>query len=331
MVRLILVILAVSRASALNICITGTNSGIGKSAATMLTSKGHTVYHACRTAAGAEAAVKSSGGGVPMVCDLSDLASVRAFAQEMAGKELDVLCLNSGVSPSRKAEDAKRTKDGFEETIGINHLGHFLLAQLMQPQLASASGGGRLVVTASGVHDPESPGGLVQGDARTGATLGDLSGLRSGAMIDGGDFNGAKAYHDSKLCNVLFTREAHKRWGSGGGGLSVQSFNPGLITDTGLFRAARADNAFGTAVFSFVATNLAGFSQPVEVGGERLAYMATASDEEVSSGSYFSAPSATSKASTRADGFDDAPVSKEAQDEALAAKLWEASMEAVGL
>ena len=99
-------------------------------------------------------------------------------------------------------------------------------------------------------------------------------------MADGAmTYNGAKAYHDSKLCNVLFAREADRRWRAGG--VSVRSFNPGLITDTGLFRAARKDNLVGTLLFSFVATNLAGFSVPVEVGGARLAYAATASEAEV--------------------------------------------------
>ena len=73
------------------------------------------------------------------------------------------------------------------------------------------------------------------------------------------------------------------------------------------------------------------FSQPVEVGGARLAYMATAVDAEVPSGSYFSAPSATSKAASRADGFEDAKVSAEALDDELAARLWDASSRVVGL
>lgn len=317
---------------ALRIAITGTNSGIGQSAAKMLLEQGHTVYHACRTAEGAKEAVSKAGGGIPMVCDLADLASVKAFAEAICQQEpaLDVLCLNSGVSPSRKAEAPKRTKDGFEETVGINHLGHFFLAQLMQPLLLSNRG--RLVVTASSVHDPESAGGTVGGDPSTGATLGDLSGLGAvpdAAMVDGAAaFNGAKAYHDSKLCNVLFMREAHRRWGDA---ISVRSFNPGLITSTGLFRAARADNWLSASIFSFVAEKIAGFSQPVEVGGSRLAYMATASEADVPSGSYLSAPAATSKATTRADGFDAAQISKEARDDALAKRLWELSAQVVGL
>ena len=225
-----------SSAAALQIAITGTNSGIGLSAATMLTAQGHTVFHACRTEEGSKQAVELSGGGIAMQCDLGDLSSVRKFSEELshAAPDLDVLCLNAGVSPSRKAAVASRTKDGFEATIGINHLGHFYLAHLMEPLLRKS--GGRVVVTASGVHDPDSPGGLVQGDPATGATLGDLSGLgavEGASMVDGAAaFNGAKAYHDSKLCNVLFSREAHRRWGAQG--VSVRSFNPGLITDTGL-------------------------------------------------------------------------------------------------
>jgi len=342
--KLLLLAASLSASAALNIAITGTNSGIGRSAAKQLLERGHTVYHACRTAEGAQRAVADAGGGEPMVCDLADLASVRAFADSLAQRapELDVLCLNSGVSPSRKAAVAPRTKDGFEATIGINHLGHFLLANLMQPLLTRNLG--TLVVTASGVHDPESGGGTVQGDPATGATLGSLDGLgatlpASATMVDGAtSFGGAKAYHDSKLCNVLFAREAHKRWHGTHDGLSdassrvtVRSFNPGLITETGLFRAARQDNAFSTALFSFVATNLAGFSVPVDVGGARLAYVATAGAAEVPSGSYLSAPSATSRATNKADGFGDARVSTEAQDDALAARLWERSAEVVGL
>jgi len=330
----LLLLLAASSAAALNIAITGTNSGIGLNAARQLLDDGHTVYHACRTAEGAASAAAAAGGGKALVCDLADLGSVRAFAESLAQEapNLDVLCLNSGVSPSRKAEAPKRTKDGFEETIGVNHLGHFLLAELLQPLLAANQG--RIVVTASGVHDPESAGGTVQGDLATGATMGDLSGLgakpaTAAVMVDGATmFGGAKAYHDSKLCNVLFAREAHRRWGDR---VSVRSFNPGLITATGLFRAARQDNALSTALFSFVATSIAGFSVPVEVGGARLAYVATAPEAEVPSGSYLSAASATSKAATRAEGFDEAQVSKEARDDALAARLWERSAEVVGL
>jgi NAD(P)-dependent dehydrogenase (short-subunit alcohol dehydrogenase family) len=90
-----------------------------------------------------------------------------------------------------------RTADGFEETIGVNHLGHFLLAQLLLPTL-SKSTRARLVITASPVHDPSSGGG----DVGAPASLGDLAGLAAGpgfTMVDGGPYDPDKAYKDSKV------------------------------------------------------------------------------------------------------------------------------------
>ena len=84
--------------------------------------------------------------------------------------------------------------------MGTNHLGHFYLNHLLLPKINRSSG--RIVVTASGVHDPESPGGK---QGRT-ATLGDLKGLeRDGKkfeMVDGEAYDGDKAYKDSKVRNV---------------------------------------------------------------------------------------------------------------------------------
>ena len=112
------------------------------------------------------------------------------------GTKLDVACLNAGLARATGATDVSRTKDGFELTVGTNHLGHFYLNSLLLPQLQS---NGRIVVTASSVHDPDSPGGA-QGKL---ATLGNLDGFeRDGKyfeMVDGGRFNADKAYKDSKV------------------------------------------------------------------------------------------------------------------------------------
>ena len=322
----------------MTIAITGSNQGIGLDAATRLIADGHTVIHACRNEERAQVAVRESGGGIPMVCDLANLDSIRNFCDKIRQQEsgaLDVLCLNAGIAPSTKAETPNLTVDGFEECIGTNHLGHFLLANLVKDTLAaSPATGGRLVVTASSVHDPETPGGAVNG--KDGATLADLSGLgidlRSSpngpTMPDGSvKYNGSKVYKDSKLCNVLFCREAVKRFDTDL--RSIRSLNPGFIPSSGLFRAPRKDNWLSATAFTFVA-GVVGFSVPISVGGERLAYMATASDDEVPTGSYFSAK-VGSKAATRADGFDNDVVSNEASNDDLAAKLWDRSIEIVGL
>lgn len=115
-------------------------------------------------------------------------------------------------------------------------MGHFYLNHLLLPKINKESG--RIVVTASSVHDPESPGGK-QGIP---ATLGDLKGFeRDGKMfemVDGNPYNGDKAYKDSKLCNILFTRELQRRLESNDAtkNIIVNSFSPGLITSSGFFR-----------------------------------------------------------------------------------------------
>lgn len=175
----------------------------------------------------------------PMECDLADLKSIDSFVNELkktsSGEEgrmmFDAVCYNAGLSRNTAATNVLRTKQGFELTVGTNHFGHFYLNHLMMPLIKKD--GGRMVVTASGVHDPDSPGGA-QGIP---ATLGDLAGLEQAVargdgkfdMVDGGEFNADKAYKDSKLCNVLFTRELQRRLKESGSNVKVNCFNPGLI------------------------------------------------------------------------------------------------------
>jgi len=376
----------------LTIAITGSSQGIGLDAARRLIAEGHTVYHSCRNQERADVAVQEAQGGIPMVCNLNDFDSIRKFATQLIHEEpngLDVLCLNAGVAPSTKSTIPKLTKDGYEECIGVNHLGHFLLANLLKDHVtksnsntstSNAGGGkeerkGRIIITASSVHDPEGPGGAVGG--KGGATLGDLSGLginlrdpdglsqqqlKRPTMVDGSiPYDGGKVYKDSKLCNILFMKEAVKRWGStrssessregnaGSGGssddtlLTIFSFNPGFIPTSGLFRAPREDNWLGATAFTFIA-GLIGFAVPIEVGGARLAYLATVSTSNtdtnnnnnndgiiIKNGSYFSAD-VGSKATTIEDGFNDqTTVSVEASNDDLASRLWDLSAQIVAV
>jgi protochlorophyllide reductase len=236
-----------------SVIITGANSGVGLAAAKLLTAAGHRVTLACRTQAKANAAAEAcmtyaaskgdagpatgkagfyagrrpGGEAVGAECDLSSFASVRAFAESVKGEPLDVLALNAGLSLSVGDNVEKFTADGFELTVGTNHLGHFLLYSLLRATLAK-SANPRLVITGSGVHDPASEGGK-QGGPEKWASMGAFQGLEGGkgfSMVDGGKYDPDKAYKDSKLCNLLFMGEAARREQ---GKMTVNAFSPGLI------------------------------------------------------------------------------------------------------
>ena len=222
------------------ILVTGCNSGIGFEASRILARQGNTIIMACRTlekatdAADKIMAETPDAKLVPAECDLASEESIRNFAKTV-DKNLDIVCYNAGLALDTGGQ-IERTKEGFELTVGINHFGHFYLHQLINDKINKESG--KIVVTASSVHDPDSPGGA-QGIP---ATLGNLEGLiRDGKtceMIDGQPYNGDKAYKDSKLCNIFFLRELQRRLASAEAtrGMSANAFSPGLITSSGFFR-----------------------------------------------------------------------------------------------
>ena len=122
------------------ILITGGNSGIGLTCATQLAKQGAEVIIACRRLTAGEEAAKEinetagvTGKVSAMTLDLASLESVRTFAKEFNGKyeKLEVLCANAGVmnTPNTK------TVDGFDMQFGTNHLGHFLLVDLLREKL----------------------------------------------------------------------------------------------------------------------------------------------------------------------------------------------------
>jgi protochlorophyllide reductase len=202
------------------ILLTGCNSGIGYDAAKRLAQRGHDIILACRTldkATGAanqiqeELGTALTGNLLPKECNLADLTSIASLVQELntSGTKLDSLCLNAGIARNTAAKEVLYTSQGFELTIGTNHLGHFYLTNMLLPLLKTDGMGSNIVVTASGVHDPDSPGGA-QGSL---ATLGDLEGLEKSVkenvsfdMVDGNAFDPDKAYKDSKVrVETVFT------------------------------------------------------------------------------------------------------------------------------
>lgn len=274
-----------------DVVVTGANSGVGLAGAKLLTAAGHRVVCACRTQAKADAAAaecaayaasnaqRSGGTARGATCDLASLASVRSFASSMSSANIDTLVLNAGLSRGQGEVQIQRTADGFEETVGVNHLGHFLLASLLTPRVAAATG--RIVVTASPVHDPTSGGGNVGNTA----TLGGLSGLASGPsfeMVDGGAYDPDKAYKDSKLCNMMYMAEASRRLAPLG--VTVNAFSPGLIADPkGFFR--NQNPTFAT-IFNLI-TRVVGVAESNEFGGAALGYLAVDEAEARVSGAWF--------------------------------------------
>jgi protochlorophyllide reductase len=324
------------------IVVTGCNSGIGYDAVKRMAERGHTIIMACRLMEKATDAANKirqeladlKFNLVPKECDLIDLKSIDAFVEDLKrdGLKIDALCLNAGVARNTAAKDILRTKQGFELTIGTNHLGHFYLQNKLFPLMAQKS---RIVVTASGVHDPESPGGA-QGSK---ATLGNLKGLEDAVdrgdgvfdMIDGGTFDADKAYKDSKLCNVLYARELQKRLDMlPEKDIKVNCFNPGLIVSTGLFRD---QNKLFTKVFDFAATDLLKVGETVHWGGGALEYMTLDTTVGAKGGLFYSSDPGSSKFLDDAFGnqFKESKISYEASDDAKARRLWELSEKLVGL
>jgi NAD(P)-dependent dehydrogenase (short-subunit alcohol dehydrogenase family) len=273
------------------VVVTGANSGVGLATATELARRGATVVMACRSASRGEQALKEArqrSGSEKlelMLCDLGSLESVRNFARELQSRHpvLDVLINNAGVITVKR----ETTADGFESQLGVNHLGHFLLTNLLLEPLKRASQG-RIINVSSGAH-------------KTGSIHWEDPHLTR-------SFGVWKAYSQSKLANILFTRALAERLR--GTSVTANSLHPGAVgSNFGVDRRT----GFGKPVMAFLGL----FFLTPEQGAETSVYLA-ASDEVTSvSGEYFYRKKR-------------APVSKKAQDRESAERLWSWSEKEVG-
>lgn len=305
------------------VIITGASSGLGLNAAKALAaSNDWHVIMACRDFAKAQKAAKDigmpEGSYTVQHLDLASLDSVRQFAKAFkdSGRRLDCLVCNAAVYLPT-AKEPTYTPDGFEMSVGTNHLGHFLLANLLLKDLENApenSPGPRMVIVGSITGNTNTMAGNVPPKA----DLGDMSGLLSKAsMIDGKEFDGAKAYKDSKVCNMLTMREFNKRFGNGR--VTFSSLYPGCIADTGLFRTHF--QLFKTLFPLFQKYVTKGYVSQEEAG-KRLAQVVY--DPKLGkSGVYWSW-------SDKNGSFEN-QMSEEVSDDAKASKLWDVSMKLVGL
>ncbi|XP_003459273.1 dehydrogenase/reductase SDR family member 13 [Oreochromis niloticus] len=277
--------------------VTGSNTGIGKSTALELAKRGARVILACRNKERGEAAAydirRESGNNqvVFMHLDLASLKSVQSFAETFLKTEprLDILINNAGVI------GLGCTEEGFGMAFGVNHLGHFLLTSLLLERLKQC-GPSRVVTVAALLH-------------RLGTI--DFSLLTSQKDLVSGQstWDSFHAYCNSKLCNVLFTRELSNKLE--GTSVSCYCLHPGVIY-TELGRSMSLWLQLLMMPFAKL------FFLSPEGGSQTTLYCALQEGIEPLSGRYFSNCALQQ-------------VGVKARDDALAKKLWEVSERLSGL
>ena len=221
------------------VLVTGGNSGIGFECARQLARTGWYVLIASRdrrtSADAVQQLVRESGADVAgeLGLDLASPASVRELVREINARDLPLRALvcNAGL---QVINGPRLTADGYELTFAVNHLGHFLLANLLLERLL-AHAPARIVVVASGVHDPRLRTGMPKASVTTMETLAATGGPRPG------EFDGRLAYVNSKLSNLWFTYELERRLAdavtsTGDRALTINGFDPGLVPGSGLAR-----------------------------------------------------------------------------------------------
>ena len=240
--------------------VTGGNSGVGKETAVGLASLGGNVVIVCRNknkgeAAWAEVKAKSGNENIHlMLADLSSLKSVRDLADAFKSKydKLNVLVNNAGEILSRRHV----TVDGLERTFSSNHLGHFLLTNLLLDVIRDSAPARILNITS---------------ESHRGAKIhfNDLQGEKYSAF---------RAYGQAKLANVLFTYELAKKLE--GTGVTANCLHPGVVR-----------TGFGhddSGLMSLVIWIASPFFMSAEKAARAVTKLATSHELESMSGKYFS-------------------------------------------
>ncbi|MBC8048878.1 MAG: protochlorophyllide reductase [Chitinophagales bacterium] len=258
------------------VIITGASSGVGLYATKALIARGWHVVMACRDLPKTETSARELS--LPPEhytiahLDLASLKSVRQFVETFraGGRPLNALVCNAAVYlPLLK--QPMRSPEGYEISVATNYFGHFLLANLLLPDLRkSANPTPRLITLGTVTANSEEFGGRIPIPAP--ADLGDFEGLAAGfkapiAMINGKPFKAGKAYKDSKLCTMMMSRELHRRYHASTG-IIFNTLYPGCVADTPLFR--NAPKLF-QQVFPWFQKNITKGYVSQELSGERVA------------------------------------------------------------
>lgn len=293
--------------------VTGANSGSGLATMTQLVRQGAHVVAGCRRVSAGEEAIRplagEPGSAEVIELDLGSLASVRRFADSFLAKHtrLDGLVNNAGVMNTPEG----KTADGFETQFGTNHLGHFLLTELLLDVL-KASAPSRIVCVSSVVH------------AGTRKQVGEIH--LDDLNYEKRPYNGAEAYIQSKLANVLHAVHLAKRLE--GTGVTAVSLHPGWI------RSNLVKHTMPTWVQNVLLkpfSGLLGMMSPEE-GAQTTLHCLLDDDVPNHNGAYYSQNSLLyPKKEDRPGGWPMKSPNPNARDERLAQQLHEVSLELVGL
>jgi len=248
------------------VVITGANTGIGKVCALELSRRGAKVVMLCRSTERGEAAAEeirkeTEGEVIVHKMDLSSLTSVRACAEQLGNslERIDILLNNAGIMACPKG----LTEDGFELQIGTNHFGHFLLTNLLMPLIKRAAPGARIVNVSSAAHEM----GAMHWD--------DIN-------FEKTKYRPIVAYGQSKLANVLFTRELARK--GEGSGVTAYSLHPGVIATELGRNIGDSFGALGACIMSCSRP----FIKTVESGAQTSLYCCLDESLAEESGKYYS-------------------------------------------
>lgn len=288
--------------------VTGANSGIGLVTAQQLAKQGGTVVMGVRRVKEGQrvaAEIRREIGSADLIVyqlELGDLASVRAFAAEVNRNhpKLQGLVNNAGVMKTPFG----RTKDGFETQFGVNHLGHFLLTNLLMDAL-KAGAPSRVVNLSSYFHE--------YAMGRKGEIHFDDLNYHSRP------FDTWEAYAQSKLANLLHARELGRRLA--GTGVTAASVNPGFVR-TNLLSLPLPMWLQNLMVVPIL--RLAGLIEPWE-GVQSTLYALLAPEVERQSGAYYSQIARYKDKAARAGGWPLRSPNPVAHDDAVAKRLWSVS------
>jgi NAD(P)-dependent dehydrogenase (short-subunit alcohol dehydrogenase family)/predicted flap endonuclease-1-like 5' DNA nuclease len=276
------------------VLVTGATSGVGRDGAVRLGARGARVLVHGRDAERGRAtvdAIEDAGGEASFhPADFTDLEQVRDLADAVRGATdgLDVLCNNAGLYTSYRG----RTEQGFGTIFGVNHVAPYVLTHELVDHLA---GDARVVTTASVAHRF--------------AQL-DLDMVERKRALTG---PAVERYCESKLCNVLFTRELARRLGPA----TATCFHPGNIPESNFTRDLPFPLSLGADALSALPA-IPGVTDSVEDGGRALSYLAAAEGVEGVTGEYFDKRELTDPART-------------AKNDALARRLWDLTADLAGV